>query len=120
MANPCIWNGKTYPSIAEAARAVGVVEITLRKWIQRGYAGDGDVNKKGHPIVINGITYPTIKAAAQFAGIKYISMTNVIEKYGDNLVCIISDRKRKWWPLDEYTIGQALREIIRLQSTIDS
>lgn len=63
----CIWNNVQYSSIAEAARAAGVHENTLRRWLRFGLKQDSDTYglRRAIPVIWNGINYSSITHAAR-------------------------------------------------------
>ena len=77
---PVSVRGKVYPSMAAAAKALGVTPHTLSDHLARhgnldragiGKAGNGRNNATRKPITIAGVTYPTRKAAAAALGLSY-------------------------------------------------
>lgn len=76
---PCTWNGIEYPSIAAAARAIGVSLASLQERLERGYTCDADmVRGWKREITYNGVTYPSITEAAAAIGISLGAMDSRI------------------------------------------
>jgi hypothetical protein len=69
----CSWNGIEYKNQSEAARAIGVSQAGLQKWLKRGYACDDDVPKHwthaGVTCTWNGVQYESYMAASRATGI---------------------------------------------------
>lgn len=70
---PCTWNGVTYPSIREAARAVGVSHATMVYRLRSGYTSDEDLSY-GYAVTWEGVQYASIGQAARAAGITPAAM----------------------------------------------
>lgn len=73
------WNGVTYPSLREAAKANTLTEAQLRYRLGWGYAQDSDVVMEQFqgpaiPCEWGGATYQSIRAASLATGIPYSTM----------------------------------------------
>ena len=87
-AKPVIWNSIEYPSLAEAARALGINPASLKERLARGYVCDSDLkrpmtwdnNAKGNPCSWNGIEYASVSAAAKANGIHVSSMNDRLRR----------------------------------------
>ena len=76
---PCAWNGVEYPSIASAARALGINLASLQERLERGYTCDADmVRGWKREITYNGVVYPSITEAAVANGISLGAMDSRI------------------------------------------
>lgn len=72
-ARPCTWNGKQYPSMAAAARDVGIGEYRMSTRLKKGYFRDADMQRKNQNkkrfIVWDGVEYTSISEASRATGI---------------------------------------------------
>lgn len=66
---PCTVRGKTYPSIAAAARALGVTTSALWQRIERG-TQDRAGAPRGKPVEARGVRYASTKEAAAALGVR--------------------------------------------------
>jgi hypothetical protein len=78
--NPCTWNGITYVSMAEAARANNIDFVGMLNRIKRGHSCDSDLWKQHKPCIWNGIEYCTIAEAARANNINKSAMCERIKK----------------------------------------
>jgi hypothetical protein len=62
---PTTINGVTYPSRAEAAKALGLKPDSIRESIRLGRLSRTGTKEKFRPIKLKGETYPSIAAAAR-------------------------------------------------------
>lgn len=72
------WEGVEYPSITQAARAVGVPYGTMLHWLKFGKRKP----RRSIPCEWNGVQYPSIRAAADANWITPVGMWFRIRKNG--------------------------------------
>lgn len=46
---PCVWNGIEYPTMAHAARALGISKQAMTMRVNAGYTSDKDMKQNQHP-----------------------------------------------------------------------
>lgn len=81
------WNGKTYETKAEAARANGLTYGQLHSRLRKGYTCDADVKpntKLGKPCVWNGKRYKSVADAARD---KYVSKVGMLYRLQKGYTC---------------------------------
>lgn len=74
---PCTWNGVTYASVSECARANGVTETAMRIRIEAGYISDEDMKLRRKRIIWDGVAYPSIHSASKATNIS----ASTLKKY---------------------------------------
>ena len=81
---PITIRGVTYPSRAEAAKALGITYEALRRAINANKLDTVGLNPRGknhgREVHFNGKRYPSIAAAARAAGVSYPTMRERLEK----------------------------------------
>lgn len=82
-ANPCTWNGKQYPSVNAAAKAIGISFKTMKNRLNKGYTCDDDMKRRfATPCEWNGKSYPSIREAARDNYISNVGLWFRIVKHG--------------------------------------
>jgi len=81
---PITIRGVTYPSRAEAAKALGITYEALRRAINANKLDTVGLNPRGknhgREVRYNGKRYPSIAAAARAAGVSYPTMRERLKK----------------------------------------
>ena len=81
---PITIRGVTYPSRAEAAKALGITYEALRRAINANKLDTVGLNPRGknhgREVYFNGKRYPSIAAAARAAGVSYPTMRERLKK----------------------------------------
>lgn len=83
MTRPVTWNNQQYPSMRDAANALGVTPEAMRKRVNNGYACDADLKRPAmnlRPVVWNGTRYASLSEAARQLGISVHGMYHRVEK----------------------------------------
>jgi len=81
---PITIRGVTYPSRAEAAKALGITYEALRRAINANKLDTVGLNPRGknhgRKVHFNGKRYPSIAAAARATGVHYETMRDYVRK----------------------------------------
>jgi hypothetical protein len=89
MKKSIVVNGTTYPTMGQAAKALGIAHVTLTKRLQRGVALDKAI--RGRAVTIGGVTFPSVKEAAEKLG---TSARSVLSREAKEAGLCVSCRKR--------------------------